>query len=199
MFCVYQWLWCTRTVDTPNISMLKWQQRARGFDVVLGWQPTPKWMLLWQYNWTEFSSHETSLDNVLHVYQKCELHIINSINMFWINSWKTFCWSLSFWQGWPSSYSIVLALWIQSVQFSSVAQSCLTLCDPMNRSTPGLSVHHQLPEFTQTHVHRVGDAIQPSHPLLSPSPPAPNLSQHQSLFQWVNSSHEVAKVLAFQL
>ena len=68
-----------------------------------------------------------------------------------------------------------------SVQFSSVAQSCLTLCDPMNHSTPGLPVHHQLPEFTQTHVHRVGDAIQPSHPLSSSSPPAPNPSQHQSL------------------
>ena len=70
-----------------------------------------------------------------------------------------------------------------SVQFSSVAQSCPTLCDPMNRSTPGLPVHHQLPEFTQTHVHRVSDAIQPSHTLSSPSPPAPNPSQHQSLFQ----------------
>ena len=84
-----------------------------------------------------------------------------------------------------------------SVQFSSVAQSCLTLCDPINRSTPGLSVHHQLPEFTQTRVHWVGDAIQPSHPLSSPSPPAPNPSQHQSLFQWVSSSHEVARVLEF--
>ena len=70
-----------------------------------------------------------------------------------------------------------------SVQFSSVAQSCLTLCDPMNRSMSGLSVHHQLLEFTQTHVHRVSDAIQPSHPLSSPSLPAPNPSQHQSLFQ----------------
>ena len=70
-----------------------------------------------------------------------------------------------------------------SVQFSSVAQSCPTLCDPMNRSTPGLPIHHQLPEFTQTHIHRVSDAIQPSHPLSSPSPPAPNPSQHQSLFQ----------------
>ena len=68
---------------------------------------------------------------------------------------------------------------------SSVAQSCPTLCDPMNRSTPGLPVHHQLPEFTQTHVHPVGDAIQPSYPLWSPFPPAPNPSQHQSLFQWV--------------
>ena len=72
---------------------------------------------------------------------------------------------------------------ISSVQFSSVAQSCPTLCDPMNHSTPGLPVHHQLPEFTQIHVHRVSDAIQPSHPLSSPSPPAPNPSQHQSLFQ----------------
>jgi len=86
-----------------------------------------------------------------------------------------------------------------SVQFSSVAQSCLTLCDPMNCSTPGLHVHHQLPEFTQTHVHRVSDAIQPSHPLSSPSPPAPSPSQHQSLVQRVNSSHDVAKVLEFQL
>ena len=70
-----------------------------------------------------------------------------------------------------------------SVQFSSVAQSCPTLCDPTNRSTPGLPVHHHLPEFTQTHVHRVSDAIQPSHPLSSPFPPAPNPCQHQSLFQ----------------
>ena len=70
-----------------------------------------------------------------------------------------------------------------SVQFSSVAQSCPTLCDPMNRSTPGLPVHHQLPESTQTHVHRVYDAIQPSHPLSFPFPPALNLSQHQGLFQ----------------
>ena len=85
------------------------------------------------------------------------------------------------------------------IQFSSVAQSCLTLHYPMNCSTPGLPVHHQLPEFTQTQVHRVSDAIQPSHPLLSPSPPAPNPSQHQRLFQCVNSSHEVAKVLEFQL
>ena len=86
-----------------------------------------------------------------------------------------------------------------SVHFSSVAQSCLTLWDPMNCSTPGLPVHHQLLEFTQTPVHRVSDAIQPSHPLSSPSPPAPNPSQHQSLFQWVSSSHQVAKVLEFLL
>ena len=85
-------------------------------------------------------------------------------------------------------------------QFSSVQLlSRVCLCDPMNRSTKGLPVHHQLPEFTQTHVHRVGDAIQPSHPLSSPSPPALNLSQHQGLFRWVSSSHQVAKVLELQL
>ena len=84
-------------------------------------------------------------------------------------------------------------------QFSSVAQSCPTLCDPMNCSSPGLPVHHQRPESTHTHVHWVGDAIQPSHPLLSPSPPALNLSQHQGLFKSVSSLHQVAKVLEFQL
>ena len=84
-----------------------------------------------------------------------------------------------YWSGLPFTFP--------SVQFSSVTQSCPTLCDPMNRSTPGLPVRHQLPEFTQTHVHRVGDAIQPSHPLSSPSLPALNPSQHQILFQWVNS------------
>ena len=82
-----------------------------------------------------------------------------------------------------------------SVQFSSVAQSFLTLCNPMDCSTPGLPVHHQLPELTETHVHWVGDAIQPSHPLLSPSPPAFNLFQHQGLFKWVSSLHQGAKVL----
>ena len=87
----------------------------------------------------------------------------------------------------------------ERVQFSSFAQSCPTLCDATDCSTPGLPVHHQLLEFTQTHVHWVSDAIQPSHPLFSPSPPASNPSQYQSLFQWINSSHEVAKVLEFQL
>ena len=118
---------------------------------------------------------------------------------------------LSFmWQSWTGSSvsschllavveNTYLHLQFSSVQFSSFAQLCPALCDPMNRSTPGLPVHHHLPEFTQTHVHQVRDAIQPSHPWSSPSPPAPNPSQHQSLFQWVNSSHEVAKVLQFQL
>jgi len=97
----------------------------------------------------------------------------------------------------PSSPSSASILHLHT-QIRSVAQSCPTLWDPMNHSTPGLPVHHQLPEFTQTHVHRVSDVIQPSHPLSTPSPLAPNPSQHQSLFQWVNSSHEVAKVLEFQ-
>ena len=95
--------------------------------------------------------------------------------------------------GKQSSYLLLFS----SVQFScSVVSNSL---DPMNRSTPGLPVHHQLPESTQTHVHRVGDAIQPSHPLSSPSPPVLSLSQHQGLFKWVSSLHQVAKVLEFQL
>ena len=84
--------------------------------------------------------------------------------------------------------SIFYLVWV-----SSVAQPCPTLCDPMNRSTPGLPVHHQLPEFTQTHVHWVGGAIQPSHPLSSPSPPVLNLSQHQGLLKWVSSLHQVGQ------
>ena len=94
--------------------------------------------------------------------------------------------SLAGYSPWGKKSQIQLS---DSVQFSSVAQSCPTLCDPMNHSTPGLPVHHQLLEFTQTHVHRVNDAIQPSHPLLTPSPPTFNLSYHQDIFKWVSSSH----------
>ena len=86
-----------------------------------------------------------------------------------------------------------------ALQFSTATQSCPTLCNPMDCSTPGLPVHHQLLEFTQTHVHWIGDGIQPSHPLSSPSPPAFNVSQHQGLSQRVSSLHQVAKVLEFQL
>ena len=102
---------------------------------------------------------------------------------------------MKFYKKWKHRQTSSIGL---SVHFSLVAQSSPPLFDPMNCSTPGLPVHHQLPELTQTHVHRLGDAIQLSHSLSSPSPPAPNPSQHQSLFQWVNSSHEVAKVLEFQ-
>ena len=92
-----------------------------------------------------------------------------------------------------------IELYVFQTQLSSVAQSFPTICDPVNRSMPSPPLHHQLPELTQTEVHQVGDAIQPSHPLSSPPPPALNLSQHQGLFQRVNSSHQVARVLEFQL
>ena len=88
----------------------------------------------------------------------------------------------------------IIQLLYNRIQFSSVTQSCLTLCDSMDCSMPGLPVHHQLLEFTQTHVHWVGDVIQPSQPLLSPSPPAFSLSQHQGLFKWVSSSHQVCGI-----
>ena len=127
----------------------------------------------------------------------CFFDILNT--SLWVDSWapksmRTLTAAMKL----KDACSLEEKLWPNSVQFGSVTQSCPTLCDPMNRSTPGLPVHHQVPEFTQTHVHRVSDAIQPSHLLSSPSPPAPNPSQHHSLFQWVNSSHEVAKVLEFQ-
>ena len=96
-------------------------------------------------------------------------------------------------------YSFMCSTVDPSGPFSSVAQLCPALCNPMDCSTPGLPVHHQLPEFTQTHVHWVRDAIQPSYPLSSPSPPTVSLSQHQDLFKWVSSSHQVAKMFEFQL
>ena len=106
-----------------------------------------------------------------------------------------------FWESTITSSScLIFSKYLEcSVQFSSVPQSCPYICDPMNRSMPGLPVHHQLLESTQTHVHWVNDAIQPSYPLSSPSPPTFNLSQHQGLFKWVSSPHQVAKVLEFQL
>jgi len=97
----------------------------------------------------------------------------------------------------PQRFSQCVSFFLLSVQFSSVAQSCPTLYDPMNCSTPGLPVHHQLPEFTQTHVHRVRDAIQSSHPLSPHSPPAPNPCQHQGLFQWVHWTTRGVPRLAF--
>ena len=102
--------------------------------------------------------------------------------------------------GWALSTNALQCFLIGvSVQFRSVTRSCPTLCNPMDFSTPGLPVHHQLPEFTQTHVHWVCDSIQPSYPLLSPSPLAFNLSQNQGLFKCVSSLHQVAKVLELQL
>ena len=97
------------------------------------------------------------------------------------------------------NFSIIELVNISSVHFHSVAQLCLTLWGPMNRSTPGIAVHHQLPEFTQTHAHWVSDAIQTPHPLSSPCPPAFNLSQHQGLFKWVSSLHQVVGYLRLQI
>ena len=112
--------------------------------------------------------------------------------------WKCFI-SWSNWQHWYFRF-VHITIHIGSAQFSSVQLlSRVRLCDPMNCSTPGLPVHHQLPEPTQTHFHWVSDTIQLTHPLLSPSPPAFNLSQHQGLFRCVSFSHQVAKVLEFQL
>ena len=133
------------------------------------------------------------------------------LQRLWVKEWK--CW----WPRLPNHVTHVYKIILEQChpllhyldpfnteeitwfQFSSVAQLCPTLCDPMNCSIPGLPVYHQLQEFTQTHVHWVGDAIQPSHPLSSPSPPVLKLSQHQGLFKWVNSSHQVDKGLEFQL
>ena len=132
--------------------------------------------------------------------QICQLHLL-------ITSWFPSLFSILDISGLNSCSLMLLHLLPKSylhphphdlIQFSSVAQSCPNLCYPKDCSTPDFPAHHQLPEPTQTHVHRVGDAIQPFHPLLSPSPPS-NLSQHQDLFKWVSSSHQVAKVLEFQL
>ena len=131
----------------------------------------------------------------------CKSWTVKKAECWRINAFELWCWRRLLrvpWTARRSNQSILKEI-SSGCAFSSVAQSCPTLCDPVNRSTPGLPVHHQLLEFTQTHAHRVSDAIQPSHPLSPPSPPACNPSQHQGLFQWVNSSHEVAKVLEFQL
>ena len=171
----------------------------------------------WCFFWTEFHGH---LERICFCRFGVELYKCLLLSVDWwyfcliffciladilpscsINCWEKAMDFLVFLLGMHSSSlkTKIFSEFIRSDQIRSVAQSCPTLCDPMNRSTPGLPVHHQLLEFTQTHVHGVSDAIQPSHPLSSPSPPAPNPSQHQSLFQRVNSSHEVAKVLEFQL
>ena len=158
--------------------------------------PSPTFNLSQHQGLFQWISSSYQVDKVL------EFHLQHQ-SFQWI--FKLISWG---WTGWISLQSKGLSRvfynttvqkhQLFSAQFSSVAQSSTTLCDPMNCSRAGHPVHHQLPEFTQTHIHRVGDAIQPSHLLSSPSPPTPNHSQHQSLFQWVNSSHEVAKVLEFQ-
>ena len=129
-----------------------------GFDALKEVMATHSSILLWRLPRTEESGGLHSIGSYRIRHNKSDLACMLSIN--------------------GNSIAIIIV-----IQFISVAQSCPALCDPMNGSTPGLPVHHKLPEFTQTHMHQVGDAIQPSHPLSSPLPPAPNRSQHQSLFQ----------------
>ena len=158
-----------------------------------GWSPGEGNGYLLQYSCLENSMDRGAWQTTVHGVAKSWMWLNNWTEL---NNWAPNTWFLHIQDSESEDSTNCRSC---SVQFSSVAQSCLTLCYPMNRSTPGPPVHHQLLEFTQTHVHRVGDAIQPSHPLLSPSPPAPNPSKHQGLFQWVSSSHEVAKVLECQL
>ena len=151
----------------------------------------------WERIWNK--SRDITLPTKIHtvkgmlfpiVMYRCENSTTKKVEGWRIDAFKLWCWRRFLRVPWTAR---------KSVQLSTVPQSCPTLCNPMDHSTPGLSVHHQLPEFTQTHIHWVGDAIQPSHLLSSPSPPAFNLSQQQGLFKWVSSSHQVAKVLEFQL
>ena len=140
--------------------------------------PVPKWKLI--YYILEFYFLILFDQQIIHLFYKYWLRIPTGQTL---------------WLGITTSISVRHL----SGQVSSLAQSCLTHCDPMDCSMPGVPVHHQLLEFTQTHIHRVSDAVQPSHLLLFPSSLAFNLSQHQCLFQWVSSSHQVAKVLELQL
>ena len=146
-------------------------------------------MLAWRISWTQKTGKLQPIGSQSVGHDWSDLAHTHP----WLNHISQHCQHLA-----SSLGPLFLWAWLLS-SFSSVTQSSLTLRNPIDCSTPGLPVHHQLPEFTQTHVHWVGDAIQPSHPLSSPSPPAFNLSQHQGLFQWVSSSHQVAKVLEFQL
>ena len=135
------------------------------------------------------------LHMIVHACQRYSLHLPHSI--LHQLSPQIHCLNLCLYS-FPENIFINI-IFLNPIQFSSVTQSCPTPCNPMNHSTPGLPVYHQLPESTQTHVHWIGDALQPPHPLSSPSPPALNLSQDQGLFKWVSSLHQVAKVLEFQL
>ena len=159
--------------------------QQRGWYLIFAWRTTLFIRISWTLSWRHrrWWSYDPLLSR-----DSSQFMISRSLKL--LSLWP----SENKWSNW-SLYSLICPISFQSifvsVQFSSVSQSCPTLCDPMNRSTPGLPVHHQLLEFTQTHVHQVDDAIQPSHPLSSPSLPAPNPSLHQSLFQWVNSSHSV--------
>ena len=160
-----------------------WRREEKGMteDEMVGW-----------HRWRDGHEYEQALELVMDREAWCAAAHGVTKSGTWLTVWTELRHSIYLWIKWISIKQDNIDIFIRffpsrimhcSVQFISVTQSCLTLCDHMNRSTPGLPVHHKLPEFTQTHAHRVSDAIQPSHPLLSPSPPAPNPSQHQGLFQ----------------
>ena len=178
-------LQCGRTGSNPWVSKILWRR---------GWLPTPEFLpgefwvqrslvssSPWGYKESDRKWGTNSFTFIFNMIRSVPVRekVFNKVIIFPLLSYLPVLTSL--------------------FQFNSVAQLCRTLCDPMDCSTPGLPVPHQLPELTQTHVHWVCDAIQPSHPLSTPSPPALNISQHQDLFQWVSSSHQVAKVLELQL
>ena len=149
----------------------------------------------WSINIGENMTHFSSFIIALYNHYVCGLFTILLWRVFLVKSQVLLPKNVLF-----SFYHSKFHDYVRIIQFSQFSCSVVSdSCDPMNCSTPGPPVHHQLPELTQTHVHWVGDAIQPSHPLSSPSPLAFNWSQHQGLFQWVSSSHQVAKVLEFQL
>ena len=156
-----------RVFSSESVLRIRWP-KYWGFSFSIGPSNEYSGLISFRIDWWDLLAVQGSLESLLQ-------HHGSKASVLWRSEEHT--------SELQSQMYISYAVFCLSVQFSSVAQSSPTPCNPMNRSTPGLPVHHQLPEFTQTHVHRVGDAIQPSHPLSSPSPPAPNPSQHQSLFQ----------------
>ena len=162
------------------------------------WQPTPVFLPGESYGQRSLAGYNTGSTKSWTRLKQLSMH--TCMVVLFLVFWET---SILFSIVAASVFIPTSSVWgfsfLYTFQFSSVTQLCPTLCNPMNRSMPGFPVHHQLLEFTQTQAHRVSGATQPSHPLSSLSPPAPNPSQHQGLCQWVNSSHEVAKVLEFQL
>ena len=149
----------------------------------------------WSVNIGESLTHFSGFIIALYNHYVCGLFTTLLWRIFWVKSQVLLPNNVLF-----CFYHSKFHDYVRIIQFSQFSHSVVSdSCDPMDCSTPGFPVHHQLPELTQTHVHWVGDAIQPSHPLSSPSPPTFNWSQHQGLFQWVSSSHQMAKVLEFQL
>ena len=178
--CAYQGRRCKRCGFDPLVGKIPWRRARRPTPVFSPGESHGREPGRLQFMRSQRVGHDWS--NLAHMHvEDCRMKVCSS-KVFFLSDLTS--------KPLPHPVSTTLKV------FSSVQSlSCPTLCNPMNRSTPGLPVHHQLPEPTQTHVRRLNDAIQPSHPLSSPSLPALNLSQHQGLFQWVSSSHQVARVL----